>query len=125
MAVNPTKSATFDILACNYGAIDFQDALANFLAYLNNPGLSTYALRQRAEDTLIPFRGVPVFHKIKFTQSGHLGESEISDTVYAQPEGVDTHSQIIPAHFDTIIVHQDNVRGQGNKSGSFISKEDA
>jgi hypothetical protein len=31
MTVKPTKSATFDVLACDYGAVDFQDALADFL----------------------------------------------------------------------------------------------
>ena len=46
MILNPTKSATFDVLACDYGAIDFQDALADFLALLNNLGVSTSTMRQ-------------------------------------------------------------------------------
>ena len=76
MALNPVKSVTFDILARDYGAVDFQDALADFLAHLNNPGVSAYAVRRRAEDTLIPFRSVPVFHNIKFTKCGHSGNAQ-------------------------------------------------
>lgn len=118
MALNPVKSVTFDALARNYGAVDFQDALADFLAYVNHPGVSASTLRQRAEDTLIPFRSVPVFHNIKFTKRGDSGESEISDSAHARPEAVDLHKQIIPARFDTVIVHQDSLRGQVNKGRS-------
>jgi Plavaka transposase len=98
MALNPTKSATFDTLARNYGAVDFQDELADLLAHINNPGVSAHTMRQRAEDTLIPFRSVPVFHVIKFTKGGPLGE--ISDSAHARPEAVDSHTRIIPARFD-------------------------
>jgi hypothetical protein len=48
MAINPTKSVTFDVLVLNYGAVDFQDALADFLVHLNNPGLSAHTARQQA-----------------------------------------------------------------------------
>ena len=115
MAINPTKSVTFDVLAFNYGAVDFQDALADFLVHLNHPQLSAHTARQRADNTLIPFRSVPVFHNIKFTKRGQTGESEISDSAHARPEGVDGRGWIIPARFDTIMVHQDGVHGQGSK----------
>jgi len=116
MALNPTiKSVTFNVLAHKYGAIEFQDTLADFLAHVNYPSASASALRQRAADLLIPFRSVPVFHNIKFTKFGHSGESEISDTVHARPEIVDTHSHVIPARFDTVIVQQDSLHSQGLK----------
>lgn len=108
MALNPTKSETFDALAWNYGAIDFQDELADFLARLNNPGVSAYTMRQRGADTLIPFRTIPVFHIIKFTKGGPSGE--ISDSAHAQPRKGN-----IPARFDTVIVHQDSPQDRGNK----------
>jgi Plavaka transposase len=119
MALNPTKSVTFNVLACDYGAVDFQDALADFLAHLNNPGASVSALRQRAENILIPFRSVPVFHNIKFTKCGDSGEHQISDTVHVRPGLVDKRAQIVPARFDTVIV-----RRQGNKGILFLSKQD-
>ncbi|KAN0103997.1 hypothetical protein V8E52_011427 [Russula decolorans] len=115
MALNPTKSVTFDGLAHNYGAVGFQDALADFLAHQNYPLVSASSLRQRAADTLIPFRSVPVFHSIKFTKCGLSGESEISDTVHARPEAVDTRSRVIPARFDTVVVHRDGLHGEGLK----------
>jgi len=120
MAVNPTKSATFEDLACNYGAVDFQDALADYLVYLSNPGLSAHSARQRADNTLIPFRSVPVFHKIKFTKCGPSGDLEISDSAHARPKGMDMRARIIPARFDTVVVHQDGVPGQGNKGKNYF-----
>lgn len=91
MTLNPTKSATFDILAHDYGAIDFQDALADFLARVNNPTVSTMTMRQRAENTLIPFRSVSVYHNIKFTRSGPTGP-QISDVAHVRPEALNSHS---------------------------------
>jgi alkyl hydroperoxide reductase subunit AhpC len=86
------------------------------LAHINNPGVSAHTMRQRARDMLIPFRSVLVFHVIKFTKGGPLGE--ISDSAHTRPEAVDLHTQIISARFDTVIVHEDSPQEQGNK-GSF------
>ena len=118
MALNPTKSASFDTLAVDYGAVDFQDELADFLSRLNNPTVSTSTMRKRANNTLIPFRSVPVFHNIKFTRTGVLGISDICDTVHVRPEGAYSPRLIIPARFDTVIVRQDSLRGQGNQCKS-------
>ena len=107
MAQSPTKSVTFDILACNYGAVNFQDALGDYLVFINHPGASAASLRQRAADTLIPFHSVPVFHHLKFTKSEHSGPTDISDSVHARPEGVDGRSHVIPARFDTVVIRQD------------------
>jgi len=98
--------------------VSFQDALANFLACINNPGVSTYTICQQAEDMLIPFCAVPVFHVIKFTKHRHSGESEISDSVHAWPEVVDLYTRTTPARFDTVIIHQDSPQDQGNKGTS-------
>jgi hypothetical protein len=41
MARNPTiKSVSFEELLVQYGTIDFQDGLADFIAHVNNPGAS-------------------------------------------------------------------------------------
>jgi len=56
MARNPEKwQANFDALARDYGALDFQDMLAEFITQVNCPGISGGALRDRAHDTHIPF----------------------------------------------------------------------
>ena len=61
------KGVTFEVLSHRYGAIDFQDALADFIVRHNFPGLSASIAWRRADNTLLPFRQVSVFHKIKFT----------------------------------------------------------
>ncbi|KAH9066109.1 hypothetical protein EDB83DRAFT_2506349 [Lactarius deliciosus] len=67
MTLHPTvKAVMFDELAAGYGAVDFQDALADFIALINYPA-----------DTLLPFRSVPVFHRIKYASEN----SEIVDNV--------------------------------------------
>jgi hypothetical protein len=49
------KSVSFDNLAQKYGAIDFQDTLADFIAQTNHPTASGATLSRLAADTLIPF----------------------------------------------------------------------
>lgn len=95
------KAVSFNDLADKYGAADFQDALADFIARTNHPEASATALRALAEDTLLPFRSVPVFHKIKFISTR---DSDIIDTVHVRPDQRDTRGRPIPAHFDTVIV---------------------
>ncbi|KAI9436290.1 hypothetical protein H4582DRAFT_2112156 [Lactarius indigo] len=96
------KAVSFDTLADKYRVLDFQDALADFIARINHPRASTTALRALAEDTLLPFRSVPVYHKIKFISSHG---SEIVDVVHARPEQRDARNCVIPSRFDTVIVH--------------------
>ena len=118
MAQNPTlKAVSFDNLAYKYGAIDFQDALADFIARINNPTASGASLSAMAADTLIPFRTVPVYHRLKFTS---LSGSEIVDSVLVRPEQKDARGRLIPSRFDTVLVRgktasDDFVRGNNGK----------
>ena len=89
--------ATFEELAEKYGAINFQDNLANFIARTNYPGASAAALRTQAADTLIPFQSVPVFHRIKFTSSAKPEGAEILDSVVTWPEHRDTCGHLVPS----------------------------
>ncbi|KAI9429387.1 hypothetical protein H4582DRAFT_2089339 [Lactarius indigo] len=120
MAQHPTvKAVSFEELAERYGATDFQDCLADFVAQLNHPGASAAVLRARAADTLLLFRTVPVFHRIKFTSSGSSGNSEVVDSVVVRPEQNDARGRTIPSRFDTILVrgrHEDVMHGNhGNR----------
>ena len=102
MSRNPSlKVVSFNDLADKYRAFDFQDALADFIAWINHPEASAATLRALAENTLLPFRSVPVFHKIKFVSTR---DSDIIDTVHVRPDQRDTHGRPIPARFDTVIV---------------------
>lgn len=119
MAQNPTiKSVSFDDLARKHGAYHFQDALADFIARINYPGASGSALRKKAEDTLIPFRAVPIFHRIKFTTRNNYDKSEVVDSVHVQPEQADLHGRITPSRFDTVLVRNGRSGTQGNKGES-------
>ena len=97
------KKVSFSALKLRYGAPQFQDSLADFITEANNPGASRSALRSRAEDTLLPFQGVPVFHIIKFTGSDG---SQVIDSVHVRPEKKDKrhNGRIIPSRFDTALV---------------------
>ncbi|KAH8978805.1 hypothetical protein EDB86DRAFT_3067224 [Lactarius hatsudake] len=94
-------AVSFNDLTDKYGAFDFQDALADFIAQLNHPQASATALRALAEDTLLPFRHVPVFHKIKFVSTP---DRDIIDVVHVRPDQKDTRRRTIPSRFDTVIV---------------------
>ncbi|KAN0131568.1 hypothetical protein V8E53_010676 [Lactarius tabidus] len=95
------KAVSFDDLAQKYGAIEFQDALADFIARTNNPAASGAALSALASDTLIPFRSVPVHHRIKFSSPDG---SEIVDSIQVRPEQKDARGRQVPSRFDTALV---------------------
>jgi hypothetical protein len=95
------KSVSFDDLAQKYGAIDFQDTLADFIAQTNHPTASGATHSRLAADTLIPFRSVPVHHRIKFS---NMVNSEIVNVVQVWLEQKDTHGRPIPSRFDTVLV---------------------
>ncbi|KAH9005590.1 hypothetical protein EDB86DRAFT_3061765 [Lactarius hatsudake] len=116
MTRNPSaKAVSFDHLSEKHGAIDFQDVLADFIARVNHPEASAAALRTLAANTLIPFRSVPIFYRIKFTSNS---TSTVIDVVHVRPEQRDTHGRPVPSRFDTAIVHhrhRPGGRAQGNK----------
>ena len=56
MAKKPeNRQIPFNVLAREYGVLDFQDALADFIAQLNHPSLSRGALQDCAHNTHILF----------------------------------------------------------------------
>jgi hypothetical protein len=119
MPENPTiKAIPFDDLAMNYGTIDFLDTLADFIAHVNNPGALAVTLHAQGEDTLIPFRAVPVYHRIRFVAGGDRNTLDTVDAVHVRPERTDMHGRIIPSRFNTVLVHngQDCVHRKKGKS---------
>jgi hypothetical protein len=113
------KTVSFDTLQIQYGALKFQDALADFIAQINFPEARGSALRTRAEDTLIPFQGVPVYHVVKFTETEE--SSETIDSVHVRPEQKDTRGRIVPPRFDTVFVENPSQDPkQGRIKGSFL-----
>jgi len=116
MPRNPTlKSVSFQRLASEYGAGFFQDALADFIARVNHPDVSTAKLRNRAHNTLIPFNAVPVYHKFKFTASRNSDRLEVVDSVQIHPAQTDLRGRILPARFDTVLVCEGEYTTHRNK----------
>ncbi|KAI9450477.1 hypothetical protein BJY52DRAFT_1125915 [Lactarius psammicola] len=104
LAIHPSeKGISFEGLALRYRARDFQDALADFIVRHNFPGLSPAAARRRADNTLLPFRCVSVFHKIKFSDSDSE-HSNIADVIHIKLERQSQHRALIPGRFDTALV---------------------
>ena len=108
----------YDDLALKYGAINFQDALGDFIAIYNST-TGAAANRARGAEILIPFRTVPVYHKVKFVASKNNSKPDVVDSVHARPEQTDSSGRVIPARFDTVLVHS---TGNANKRESFLSQ---
>ena len=72
LAIHPSeKGVTFEGLFNRHGAIDFQDALADFIVQHNHPELSAGVAWRHADNILLPFQRVSMFHKVKFTNHDH------------------------------------------------------
>ena len=115
MPQNPSVKAesVYDIIGM-YGAVDFADALGDFIAGVLNDLVPVGATRYHGENIYLPFSRVPVYHTMKFTTSCGLGQSEIKDAVHARPERRDSHGRIVPSRFDTVLVKARD-QTQGNK----------
>ena len=113
MTEDPNEKAVhFRDITKKFGAASFQDALADYIASVNNPGLGVRAVRTHAANTLLPFRTVRAYHKIKFTTASDAqgsDRSEIVDVVFVRPE-LHKDGRITPARFDTVLIQSG---GQG------------
>ncbi|KAF8263319.1 hypothetical protein EI94DRAFT_1772973 [Lactarius quietus] len=117
MAKNPTlKAVTFNKLSAEYGMVDFQDCLADFIAKLNYPGALA------AMDTLLPFRTVPVFHRIKFMTSHDSDNTDFCDGMIIWPKHIDTHARKVPLRFDTVVVWGEHNAGMHTNNGHQIAQ---
>jgi hypothetical protein len=111
------KVAQLPTIPSCYHVLLFQDALGDFIASVNNPGLTGNPLHMCRANTLILFCTVPVFHYIKFTGDSDSVESEaIIDAIHAWPEQRDSCGQIILSCFDTVLVQGKH----GSQSESYL-----
>ena len=111
LSVKPSiRGVSFEELVDKYGAVGFQDAMATFIAQLNYPGATGNTLQAHADDTLLPFHSVSVFHKIKFSSftSPNAKKPDIVDAVHVRAEQWDQSGCTIPARFDTVLVRGKN-----------------
>lgn len=106
LTIHPSeRRVSYDSLAHRYGAFDFQDALADFIVRHNHPELSASASRRQADNTLIPFRHVSAFHKLKFAESDSHMDRKTVDTIHIRPEASNRRGRgTNPGRFDTALV---------------------
>lgn len=100
-----------------YGAVNFVAAFARFVVQYNNPTLSPRQVEELAADVHLPFRTLPVFHRIKFWNQAVHGKDTL-DSIHVHPRRVDEDEQVIvPARFDTALIQVRNI-GTGQQAAS-------
>ncbi|KAK7060730.1 hypothetical protein VNI00_000462 [Paramarasmius palmivorus] len=113
MAMHPSaNSVPFDKLVYDYGATDFEYTLGEYVAQAQAPDrrLTAATLRSATQRVLefVPFSKVPVFHRIKFTESDPYSvtksEEFVADSVHVEPKRKDKRGREIPGRFDTVLV---------------------
>ncbi|KIJ59346.1 hypothetical protein HYDPIDRAFT_100858 [Hydnomerulius pinastri MD-312] len=110
------KRVTFEKLVDDYCATFFEAALCRYVVHFNHPGLSPAQLERAACNVALPFRAVPVFHKIKFHAVDSLSHEDSSTTVdamHCHPKRKDGRGHEIAGRFDTVLVNG----GEGGPTG--------
>ncbi|KAI0059312.1 hypothetical protein BV25DRAFT_1908757 [Artomyces pyxidatus] len=126
------KAVSIARLISDYGAVDFSDALADFIVSFNNPQLNVARVRTKANNLLIPFQKVPVFHKIKFWNhrallasdgfsEGHM-VTEAADVAHVRPAREDKRGRTIPGRFDTVLVRTSHEAMPGSVKGFRVAQ---
>jgi hypothetical protein len=105
---HPTaRAVTVDRLVEAYGAIYFRPALARFIALTNDPSLSRAQLEGKLRSIRMPFRSVPVWHRIKFLHDDPASKATMTaDVIHVRPSSVDSRGRRVPSRFDTALVNE-------------------
>lgn len=105
MTLFPTvKSVSFEKLSTSYGATLFHTALVRFIGRFSYPNLTDAAFEEKLHSIILPFRSVPVYHKIRFINDELHGD-ETLDAIHANPGRLAPEGQIGgDARFDTALI---------------------
>ncbi|KAJ3711002.1 hypothetical protein C8R42DRAFT_596503, partial [Lentinula raphanica] len=87
-----------------YGAVDFQLALKRFIVQFRHPDLPKNRVDEYAAFVVLPFRSLPVWHKVKFVNEELFGKTTL-DSISAHPRRFDSHGQMTQtSHFGTALI---------------------
>ncbi|KAJ6600827.1 hypothetical protein B0H10DRAFT_2319986 [Mycena sp. CBHHK59/15] len=112
MTIHPSrKSVSFDILARDYGAEFFRDAIARYVIPTNNPDFSARQIEIYSANLAMPFRALPVYHKIKYVTES--SPDTTIDSVYAKPAARNKRGKEVAGRFETVLVND----GTGKDTG--------
>ncbi|KAI9455523.1 hypothetical protein F5148DRAFT_984726 [Russula earlei] len=114
MAKHPSAwGVSLDSLRDDYGTQFFKAALAYFVTQYQNPQYTKAQVEVASHNIHIPFRKLPVYHRIKFTSTDPYSINSLQtivDSIHAQPAYLDKYGKGVPAWFDTgLITYRGNV----------------
>ncbi|EIW51487.1 uncharacterized protein TRAVEDRAFT_41080 [Trametes versicolor FP-101664 SS1] len=102
----------------HYGARFFTPALTRFIVQWRHPEWTSRQVEYHADDFILPFERLPVFHRIKFWNEAIYGKETV-DSVHVHPR--QTHDGasreiVTPARFDTVLVRVRGVPEEGSQT---------
>ena len=99
------RSVTLNTIITEYGATYIREAIARFIATGNHPDWTQRQIEDVVVNTFLPFRAVPVFHKMKFV-SQQSRNSVVVDTIHAQPARQSRRRKCsVSGRFDTALIN--------------------
>lgn len=118
MAKHPSVQGVYlDDIESKYGATHFRAAFARYVVSSNNPDISHTTLESRIRHLRLPFRKVPVWHRIKWLQGDvYTGKTSTVDSVHATV----SQKASVPARFDTVLVDDGTGTESGLRGRSFL-----
>ena len=98
------NSVPLEILVRDYHAPYLREALARFVVATNHPDWTHHQVEAAALDTVLPFRKLPVYHKMKFISKVDE-EMVIVDSIHANGARKNKQGRTpLPGRFDTALV---------------------
>ena len=104
------KGVSFNRLNEMYGASLFETALIRFIGRFTYPNLTTAYFEDKLHSISLPFRSVPVYHKIRFINNDLHG-SKTLDAIHAHPRRVDKKGR-----FDTALIRVRDINKEDRRS---------
>ncbi|KAI8985007.1 hypothetical protein BD414DRAFT_547770 [Trametes punicea] len=109
MSCHPSaKAVSLDDIVTKYGARYFRDALARFVTAVNHPAMPENQIELASGSIYLPFRALPVYHKIKFllqdTDGLGVTHYQAQDVAHARPAHQNKYGGSIGGRFDTVLV---------------------
>lgn len=122
MTRHPTyKAIPFPSFVSEYGASDFRQELALFVAATHFPTATPLQLRNTARNVIFRFQRLPVFHSIKFWVPDPHGRKEAAETLdvaHVRPRLREKKKNgWKPGRFDTVLVKVDKSDGRVGQNG--------
>jgi hypothetical protein len=114
IAKHPNTRSTLDSIELDYGAQHFKTALRRYIVITNHGRMAPTQLEHALGDIRLPFRRLPVWHRLKFLRlDPATGVEQTADSVHAHPARKDLRSRTIPGRFDTALINDGTGRDTG------------